>query len=284
MQISIVGNVCIDRNVSENSSYTAPGGPAVFMDKIFSQISDVTSTVVAPYGSDFIRVAKLPLFPLTPTNEKTLVYENISSKGKRAQKAHNREYANPVAITKELETILQATDILFFSPLLPNMPASYIERVQSFAKKDCLKVLLPQGYYRQFDKDNNVIHRTFRESAQILPLMDIVIVSEQDGKDMLHTAHMWANTYNIIVIVTLEERGAIAIEKGGRTDLPTTPVPHSEVVDSVGSGDIFSATFAYAYKKTQSLEKAGAYANKIAGECLFYPSDKIRLEPSLLTI
>jgi len=155
MKITILGHVCIDKNTSENSSYTAAGSPAMFMNKIFRQLPDNQLTIIAPYGADFLEYAENgKLYPEKPSGKNTLVYENITKGGARIQKAHH---------TKEKE----------------------------------------------------------------IPL-------------------------------------------------PTKAVPESEVVDSVGSGDIFSAGFAHRYQQTHSLEKAGRFANELARQCLFYTPSEIK--------
>lgn len=285
MHIVIIGNVCIDKNTTEHAQYTAAGGPGVFMQKIFSQIPAVETTIIAPYGKDFLPFkSDLPLFPKNPIGEKTLVYENVMEGLARKQKAYNRESAVLLPIDKPLQNLLAHCDILYVSPLLPNLIPSYIGDIVRYTKKDTLKILLPQGYYRSFMPDDSVVVRQFEEANEILPLMDIVIVSEQDMNDMLTTADAWSETYSTVCVVTMGEKGAVIVSGKQTIDVPTSPVPVEEIVDSVGSGDIFSASFGYAYKKTGSLEKAGQFANVIARQCLFFTPDNIRIDKDVITL
>lgn len=279
MKITIVGHVCIDKNTSENSSYTAAGSPAMFMDKIFKQFPDNQVTIVAPYGADFLEyMGDTRLYPEKPVGAKTLQYENISKTGIRLQKAHHREEANPVLVDTAIKRILSSSDIVFVAPLMPNFTPEYLRNVLSYASSGTLKVLLPQGYYRDFDHEDNVRVRPFTEADEILPFFDVVILSEQDHSDMFALAKEWVSKYNITAIITLGEKGAVAIAAEKVMQMPTRAVPEHEVVDSVGSGDIFSAGFSYRYQQTHDLKEAGRFANELARQCLFYTSNDIKID------
>ena len=126
MNISILGHVCIDKNTSEHTSYVAAGSPAMFMNRIYKQFPNCPTNIIASYGQDFLKYLNgISIFPKTPNSKKTLVYENISKKGNRLQKAYHREEAFPVAIDDNVKNILSNSDIVFVAPLLPNFPKSY---------------------------------------------------------------------------------------------------------------------------------------------------------------
>src|SRR5438874_2601314 len=119
MNIVILGHVCIDKNTSENASYTAAGGPAMFMSKVFRELPDCRTTIIAPYGKDFLPFAKgINLYPSQPTVEHTLVYENITKDKKRVQKCYNYETALPAKLNNEFKSTLKQADILYIAPLV----------------------------------------------------------------------------------------------------------------------------------------------------------------------
>jgi sugar/nucleoside kinase (ribokinase family) len=283
MNIVIIGHVCIDHNISENASYVGSGSPAMFMQKIYRQFPDCNVTIVASYGSDYAEFLEgISVYPRAPNSTKTLIYENNTKGGSRIQKAHYREEALPVDITPELEEIIRGADVIFFAPLLPNFMPSYVEKICMLKNENAQVALIPQGYYRNFDETDTVIVREFTEANEILPHIDTVIVSEQDHPDMMREARRWSEENKVISIVTLGERGADAIYQGNTISLPTTPVPENEIVDSVGSGDIFSAGFAYRYRQTHDIKEAGRFANELARQCLFFTSNDIRIDYSAL--
>lgn len=283
MKITILGHVCIDKNTSEHSSYTAAGSPAMFMNKIFPQLPDNQVTIITPYGEDFLEhTGDARLYPENPKGLKTLLYENITQAGVRLQKAHHREAANPVPVDTTIKKIVASSDIVFVAPLLPNFSPEYLQNVLFHTKSGTLKVLLPQGYYRDFDHEDNVRVRPFTEDDEILPLVDIVILSDQDHSDMRSLAKEWVSTHNVTAIITLGEKGAVAVTAEKETQLPTRAVPENEVVDSVGSGDIFSAGFSYRYRQTHDLKEAGRFANELAMQCLFFASNDIKIDSQKL--
>jgi len=249
------------------------------MDKIYRQFPDTDVQIVAPYGPDFLEYkGEATLYPEEPNTKCTLVYENVSKNGMRHQKAYNRDEALPIVVDSILDHSLQKTDIVFFAPLLPNMPVSYVQALTGITHTSALKILLPQGYYRDFDSEDNVKVRTFDDADSILPLVDIVIVSEQDHTDMFSLASKWATQFDVIVIVTCGEKGAVAVTETGRFELPARAVAENDIVDSVGSGDIFSAGFSYRYHQTHDLLESGRFANELARQCLFYTPDTIKID------
>ncbi len=283
MNITIVGHVDIDKNESENSSYIAAGSPAIFMDKIFKQLLDCKVKIIASYGEDFLRVYKTEsLYNLSQKMSKTLVYENITKNNMRTQKVFNEIYAYPVEINSQIEEILGETEILFISPILPNFSTNYIESLIKKIPKNALKVLLPQGYFRTINKKNMVEKRMFKEANEILPLFDLMILSEADYPNIENLSKDWSKKYNIITAITKGEKGVTILDNKKILNIPTEIVLEKDIIDSVGSGDIFSAGFAYSFYKTKSFKKAGVFANALARQCLFFTANDIKINyPSL---
>jgi len=279
MNISILGHVCIDKNTSEHTSYVAAGSPAMFMNRIYKQFPNCPTNIIASYGQDFLKYLNgISIFPKTPNSKKTLVYENISKKGNRLQKAYHREEAFPVAIDDNVKNILSNSDIVFVAPLLPNFPKSYFSSIKSITDNKALIILLPQGFYRNFDNKNNVAVREFIEADDILQYVDIVIVSDQDHPNMFDVGKKWSKkNLNLIVAITEGKKGANIFKNGVNTYVKTIPVAEKDIVDSVGGGDTFSAGFAYQFKKTNNIVKAGEFANTIARQKLFFKADNIKL-------
>lgn len=276
MNITILGHVCIDNNKSEGISYIGSGGPAVYIARIYSKFPHTKTRIIAPYGSDFSRYinSSINIYPHSPLGDKTLRYENSSQGNLRAQKSLNRECAQPVPVDEELISLMKSSDIVYFAPLIPTFGVEYVKTCLSYVPKNALKILLPKGYYRDFTEDDEVIQRTFTEAYELLPLFNFVIVSEQDHQDMLSITHKWSKEIN--VIMTMGDEGAMYLNESGSYIVPTKAVPFKDIVDSVGSGDIFCASFGYKYRLTNNIDKSLEFANNITRQCLFFKPDDLR--------
>ncbi len=278
LQVTVVGHLCIDHNFSEHATYVTAGGPARFISKINQQLPSVSTQIMAPIGQDFQSFEKeLTVITNLKRSEQTLIYENRTMAGARVQKAFNRAEAQPVSLSSRIHKILVGSQVLFLAPLLPNFNPEYVSSVVTHVNSQALKILIPQGYFRDFDSHDVVIFREFREAQAILPLFDVMILSELDYPDLDVLAEEWSVRYQIVVLVTLGDRGCLVINGRHRVVVPVEAVPDEEIVDSVGSGDIFSAAFAYAYHQKHDLMSAVEFANSVARQCLFYSAEEIKI-------
>ncbi len=276
MNIVNIGHVCIDHNISEHAEYTSSGGASTFMAKIFSKIADIDYTVVSHYGKDFEPYKKdLKIYPNAPIHEKTLVYQNIHKFGNREQKALNRDNSGEVTLDDNLKSLLSKADVVIISPLLPNYSREYLKSIIDCVRPDTIKLLLPQGYFRDFDRDDNVLVRDFLEFKEIIPLANFIVVSEKDSEQPYTDTYRWLNLCDISTIVTMSERGAEYKSRSSAYEVPTDPVPEDKIIDSVGSGDIFSASFIYQFAKSGNIVQSIGFANMVARECLYYTSEQL---------
>lgn len=276
MNITILGHVCIDNNISEGASYTAAGSPAMYIARIYNKLPQTKTQIIAPFGNDFLpHMNSVTIYPNTAQRDKTLLYENSSQGNLRTQKALNREYALPLPIDEGIISLMKSSDLIYFAPLIPSYGVEYVQTCLSYAPKSALKILLPQGYYRDFTNENEVIQRTFLEADELLSLFDFVIVSEQDHQDMLAITHRWAK--NIKVIMTMGDKGAMYLDSSHSYISSTRAVPVKDIIDSVGSGDIFSASFGYKYRLTRDIHQSLEFANNIARQCLYFKPDNLKI-------
>lgn len=277
--IEIVGHVCVDHNKTEHAAYETAGSPAMFMTKIFKQLPDCSAAIIAPYGPDFVQyLSNVTIYPPQPNSRRTLIYENMVTKESRIQRALSREYAKPIPVDTGFSAALAHADILFIAPLLPNFSPEYLEMIQKSANPDALKILLPQGYFRRFGNDNIVQFRRFEEAEAVLNTVDVVILSDQDYPDAIALTVSWTANRELLAIVTLGDKGAMIVNKTGAQTVPTIPVPLEDIVDSVGSGDIFSAGFGYWYRETRDPIEAVRFANGLARQCLFFTPENILID------
>ncbi len=246
----------------------------MFISKICKKLPGVKAKILSQYGRDFVNFSRyFDIYPEYPTQDWTLIYENQSKEGLIAkQKAFNREYAKSLPIDEEFTKIVEASDVLFIAPLTASFSTEYIKNVVQLNPK-ALKILLPQGYYRNFDFGDNVIEREFSEADSLMPLFDFAIIPSWIHKNGDLTKKWSRKT---TVVVTLGKEGSMAIKRGRILKVPTKVVDARDIVDSVGSSDIFAASFAFEYFRTKDVKKALWFGNNIARQCLFYPSNELQ--------
>jgi sugar/nucleoside kinase (ribokinase family) len=272
MKITVFGHLCIDENESEQSSYRSFGSPAMYIHLLLNNLPDNEVQIVSNYGRDFLEYSgKVNLYPTEPKYAVTMLNKNKSfADGTRKSSSSQRESNESVAIDDGVKQIIQNSDVIIVAPLLPDYKTSYLQEVFSHARKDTLKVLLPQGYFRKFDESDNQHFREFAEVGEVLDLFDYVILSDEDYPDVDRLSETWAKSYSCKVIMTRGEHGARIYGPESIVDVPTEKIEPADIVDSVGSGDIFSASFVYRLVQTQDEQEAVKFANSVAGKCLKY--------------
>jgi sugar/nucleoside kinase (ribokinase family) len=242
--ITIVGHVCLDNNIVDGISRKSWGSAAMYIARYLAKEFSIRPSIISAYGNDFRQHAAGFTLVGESGDHPTLLYENRITNGHRVQLCHHRHYSPPVKLRQEVTDLLSKTDLLIVAPMLANYSVEYIQQIMRYVSKKSLKALLPQGYMRSINENNEVEKRHFIEAPHILPYFDAVIASEEDGNDTLQLASTWA-TYKqrSSIVITQAEKGATLFYQGETRHIPTVPLPLREIKNPVGSGDTFSAQF-----------------------------------------
>ena len=256
--VVVIGHVCIDHNSTESNSYANWGSSALYIAQYLHQQYGITPSVVTEYGADMLQYIPegIQLLPKTPTQPKTLRYENDTRVIPRIWRCFNAEFSPEPVLDSDAIEVLQKADIVFVATLLPNYSPDFLKQVLQYTKSDALRVLCPQGSLRQIDAKGLVHPRVFVEAPEILPLFALAIYSEEDIATAMHDAIVWTSRSTTKIIVTQGETGATICERGQKLYIPTTPLEPDQIIDSVGCGDVFQAAAAYEYFCTQNLSYA----------------------------
>jgi len=263
----ILGHICIDRNKVEHATYTSWGSSALYTARYFQKHFGSEPAVITAYGPDFEEyVRDFMIYPERPNMGRTLVFENDIKDGKRTQYAYNTTDSSEPSLTPDVVELIENAEIVIVATLLPNYSAAYIKEALSHARPSSLKVLIVQGYLRSISDDGLVGIRDFPESVGVLPNFDIAVFSDEDHPNIVKLAKKWKKESPLTqIIMTQGGNGASIIEKDGSLrNIPTTPFPIEEVVDSVGCGDVFAAALAYHYFKGKDIAGAITAAHRAA--------------------
>jgi len=214
--------------------------------------------IVTTYGPDFLPYAAgFHLHPAKPQATATARNENHTRGNTRIFYTHNAEVSAPPEITPEIIKLVGQADIVILASLLSNYTVEYVQTLMSHAKPSALKALTVQGYLREVDSQGLIHPRDFVEAAAILPLFDVAIFSDADYPQALEIAREWKKkSPTTDIIVTEGPLGASVIGSNTSYDIPTTPVPPKDIIDSVGCGDVFAAALAYHYCQKRDLRVA----------------------------
>ncbi len=125
----------------------------------------------------------------------------------------------------------------------------------------------PQGWLRQWDETGRVRMRLWDEAPEILPHVDVLVLSEEDLNGNAALMDEYARLTRIAVL-TQGARGCVVFTEGMERQVPGFPVPE---VDPTGAGDVFAAAFLVRLKEIKDPFQAAHFANATASFCVQAP-------------
>jgi len=126
----------------------------------------------------------------------------------------------------------------------------------------------PQGWLRRWDADGHVWSTPWQRSEQILPLLDVLILSHDDLLPFAHgnrqeadaMLHEWSTRVPLLV-ATDGRHGATLFRHGTTHHFPAYDV---QEIDPTGAGDVFAAAFLTSLYRHNDPERAVDFANCVA--------------------
>lgn len=198
-------------------------------------------------------------------------YVALNKEGDRRIYAHSGA-ANYLSKEDVIEQELKATKVIFLSSLKNLEP--FIEAAK-IGRKNNIPVILNPGML--------IIDQGFKVITDLLENIDIFILSQREFSTLLNIqenleekkiveyANIFLELEIKVLIVTMGERGAFLLTDQGSELIPSVKV--SEVIDTTGAGDAFSAGFIYGFVKNLSyaiedLKQNVKIGNFVAGKCI----------------
>lgn len=268
-KIVLIGHVCIDHNETEHAKYVGWGSGVLYTAKYFQDKLALKPKIITQYGPDLLPYSsEFAIYPDQPPYDGTLIYENTIVNGKRTQRCLNIDDSRPLQLNPDEKALIGDADIVIFATLLPNYSVQYVQDLMALAPQRSLKMLCPQGYFRQVDEQGNVSPRLFSEATELLSLFDIAVYSDEDYPDALGVAREWSQSIDTKLVVTQGPKGATIVSDGHIEQIPTEAVAPDDIVDSVGCGDVFAAATIYELYKNSDIVLAIQAAHKVAHDKL----------------
>ena len=208
--------------------------------------------IVTVWGED-VSLGPLSGIPIAGSVcEKSTTISNQETKQGRIQSLH---HIAPSINYHHIPKAWRKTPIVHLGPIAQEISPTIIRKFpRSFVG------ITAQGWLRSWDENGSIFASEWPFSFHILGRADAVIFSIEDvGNELNHAETLSAHSQ--LLAVTLGNKGAkVFYCEEERTIL----APSSEEIDSIGAGDIFSASFFIHYHKFGNPWKAAQYANHLA--------------------
>jgi len=248
IQFLAIGHFAHD--VTENGLIL--GGAAAYSSLAAKRLG-LKAGVVSAVGRDFLHYEKLDGISLAlaadPADNETTTFQNIYEDGVRRQML--KSVSAPIR-PEHIPTEWLNTEIIYLCPVANEVDKSIVHRFPN-----ALIGVSPQGWMRQWDSQGRVSARKWKDAPDVLPHVDVVVMSEEDIAPFPEIVSEYIEVAKI-VILTRGDRGSTTFYDGKTINFPAFSVP---TVDPTGAGDVFALAFLREFHRTSDLHKASVFAN-----------------------
>lgn len=251
----IIGHIVQD--VAPNG-YT-PGGTATYMG-ITARNLGRTPGIVTRLAPDFVLPDVLRGIAVHRIDSpQTTTFHNIYHDGHRRQfllaRADDLQPADIPAAWKQ-------SPIVHLGPLARELDARFAKLFPN-----ALVGVTPQGWLREWDETQRVRMRPWLEAPEILPHVDVLVLSEEDlaGDTELMDEYVRMTR---IAVMTRGPQGCTVFTNGTAKHVPGFP---AREVDPTGAGDVFAGAFLIRLQETGDPYVAARFANATGSFCVQAP-------------
>lgn len=183
----------------------------------------------------------------------TSTFENVYTENGRVQTIHH--VAEPINVS-HLPEDWQHPQIVHLAPIADEVDTNFIHQFPN-----SLIGLTPQGWMRGWGTDGRVYPKRWEAAREVLPLADVVILSQEDLADAQMLWDYWERSK--VLVLTGGPKGALVFQ--GDTAV-RIPAPRVSEKDATGAGDIFATAYLIRYHQTNNAHEAARFANIIAAQ------------------
>ncbi len=184
-------------------------------------------------------------------SEHTSTFQNIYTPAGRIQ--HILHVADSITLD-DVPSAWLNTPIVHLGPLAGEIPPSMAR-----AFPNSLTGVTPQGWMRAWNGENIVSYRPWQEAAEVLPHVQVCIMSIEDVCGDEDAVGHFASLVPILVVT----EGMTGSRVYWHGDVRNFHAPSKEEVDPVGAGDIFAASFFIKYYQTKDPWEAARFATLV---------------------
>jgi sugar/nucleoside kinase (ribokinase family) len=184
-------------------------------------------------------------------SDRTTTFRNLYAAAGR------RQYIAAVAESIDADRLPESwrsPRVALLGPIAREVDAALARRFDS----QTLLGVTPQGWLRRWDESGLVHARAWIEALEILPLVRVLVLSEEDLSQYAERLQAYTSLTPVVVL-TRGPRGCTVYERGRAPfDSPAFRVRE---VDPTGAGDVFAASFLIRLHETGDLAQAARFAN-----------------------
>lgn len=246
------------------------GGTATYM-AITARNLGRTPGIVTRLAPDFVLPEVLRDIQIARVDSPhTTTFHNIYHDGHRQQFLLN--VADPLQ-PEDIPPAWRTAPIVHLGPLARELDARFVHLFPG-----ALVGVTPQGWLRQWDDPSpfdsaqggsgrRVRMRPWEEARDILPHVDVLVLSEEDlnGDKKLMDEYIKSTR---IAVVTQGAQGCNVFANGASQHVPGFP---AREVDPTGAGDVFAGAFLVRLSETHDPFEAARFANATAAFCVQAP-------------
>lgn len=156
----------------------------------------------------------------------------------------------------------RAAPIVHLGPLAREVDARFAKMFPG-----ALVGVTPQGWMRQWDETHRVRARCWDEAPDILPHVDVLVLSEEDLNGDCDLMNEYVRMTRIAVM-TKGAKGCVVFANGIEKHITGFP---AREVDPTGAGDVFAGAFLVRLQETGDPFQAARFANATASFCVEGP-------------
>jgi 1D-myo-inositol 3-kinase len=254
----------VTRDLRPDGTFS-PGGTATFAALTALRLGVVSAIITR---ADPALIALLPdflpaIFLHALPSIHTTTFANHYKDGFRTQYLYAR--AEQIQLT-DVPTDWRNSPIVLLGPLaqeiLPEFVALFPRR------SGAIIAATPQGWLRRWDSDGRVWPTPWQTADQLLPLLDVLILSHDDllpfadgNRDAADAILTQWSTHIPLLVATDGRHGATLFRQGQAQHFPSYL---AQEVDPTGAGDVFAAAFLIHLHKHSDPEQAVDFANCVA--------------------
>ncbi|MCX7838095.1 MAG: PfkB family carbohydrate kinase [Anaerolineae bacterium] len=235
------------------------GGTATYMGTTVRNLGRKTG-IVTRLAPDFVIPDVLHDIAIhRVASARTTTFHNIYKDGRRTQFLLARaDDIQPDDIPLEW----RAAPIVHLGPLAREVDARFATLFPH-----ALVGVTPQGWMREWDDTQRIRARVWEEARDILPHVDVLVLSEEDLNGNRELMDEYA-ALTRIAVMTQGAKGCVVFAEGRAKHVPGFPAVE---VDPTGAGDVFAGAFLVRLHETSDPFEAARFANATASFCVEGP-------------